>query len=72
MSGPGNKPAKTQWVRFLAGSGTETNQTAGRNPDHWRATRIRSQHFSRPLLPGVAVGVIIECRCVADGVEVTR
>ena len=24
------------------------------------------------LVPGVAVGVIIDCRCVADGVEVTR
>jgi len=26
----------------------------------------------RLLVPGVAVGVIIDCRCVADGVEVTR
>jgi len=26
----------------------------------------------RLLVPGVAVAVIIECRCVADGVEVTR
>ena len=26
----------------------------------------------RLLLPGVAVGVIIDCRCVVDGVEVTH
>jgi hypothetical protein len=26
----------------------------------------------RLLIPGVAVGVIIDSRCVADGVEVTR
>jgi hypothetical protein len=26
----------------------------------------------RHLVPGVAVGVIIDRRCVADGVEVTR
>jgi hypothetical protein len=26
----------------------------------------------RLLVPGVAVGVIIDSRCVADGVEVTR
>jgi hypothetical protein len=26
----------------------------------------------RLVVPGVAVGVIIDCRCVADGVEVTR
>jgi hypothetical protein len=26
----------------------------------------------RLLIPGVAVGVIIDRRCVADGVEVTR
>ena len=25
----------------------------------------------RLLVPGMAVGVIIDCRCVADGVEVT-
>jgi hypothetical protein len=24
------------------------------------------------LVPGVAVGVIIDCRCVVDGVEVSR
>ena len=28
--------------------------------------------MSRLLVPGVAVGVIIDRRCVADGVEVTR
>jgi len=33
MSGPGNKPTKTQRVGFLAGSGTEPNRTAGHNPD---------------------------------------
>jgi hypothetical protein len=27
MSGLGNKPAKANWVRFLAGSGIEQNQT---------------------------------------------
>ena len=26
----------------------------------------------RLLVPGVAVGVFIDCRCVADGMEVTR
>jgi len=26
----------------------------------------------RPLVPGVAVGVFIDCRCVADGVESSR
>jgi len=26
----------------------------------------------RLLVPGVAVGVIIDCRCVVDGVEVTH
>jgi len=40
-SGLGNKPTKTQRVRFSAGSGTEPNRTAGQNPDHWRVTRTR-------------------------------
>jgi len=39
MSGLGNKPAKTQWVGSLAGSGTKPNQTASQNPDRWRVTR---------------------------------
>jgi hypothetical protein len=26
----------------------------------------------RLLVPGVAIGVIIDCRCVLEGVEVTR
>jgi hypothetical protein len=26
----------------------------------------------RPLASGMVVGVIIDCHCVADGVEVTR
>jgi len=41
MSGPGSKPAKTQWVGLLAGFGTKPNQTAGQNPDRWRVTRTR-------------------------------
>jgi len=41
MSGPGNKPAKTKRVGFLAGIGTELNQTGCQNPDHWQVTRTR-------------------------------
>ena len=41
MSGPGNNPAKTMRAAFLAGSGTEQNQTACQNPDGWRVTRTR-------------------------------
>ena len=33
MSGPGNNPAKTSRIGFLAGSGTKPNQTAGQKPD---------------------------------------
>jgi hypothetical protein len=39
MSRPGNKPAKTMQVGFLAGSGTEPNQTAGQKSDRWLAGR---------------------------------
>jgi len=41
MSAPGNKPAKTQRVRFLDGSGSEPHLLSGSNPDHWRVTRTR-------------------------------
>jgi hypothetical protein len=33
VSGPGNNPAKTAQVGFLAGSGTKPNRTACENPD---------------------------------------
>jgi hypothetical protein len=33
MTGPGNKPAQTMQVGFLAWSGTELNQTASQTPD---------------------------------------
>jgi hypothetical protein len=42
MSGLGNNPAKTNWVSFLAGSGTKPNQTMGQQLDLWRGTRTRS------------------------------
>ena len=45
MSDPGNNPAKTQWVEFLPGSGTERNRTASQNPDGWRVTRTRCEHY---------------------------
>jgi len=38
MSCPGTNPAKTKWVRFLAGSGTKANWAACQNPDCWPVT----------------------------------
>jgi len=49
MSGPGNNPAKTQWVGYLAGFGTEPNRTAGQKPDRWRVTRTRCLQYFQTL-----------------------
>jgi len=41
MSGPGNNPAKTEWVKFLDGSRMEPNSLCGYNPDCRQVTLNR-------------------------------
>jgi len=45
FSGPGNNPAKTKWVWWLAGFGTKPNRTTSQKPDRRWVTRTHCQHY---------------------------
>jgi len=55
MSSPGNKPPKTQWVRYLVWSGTELNYCACPNPDQSLTLPAPGSTPTANSTPGVSV-----------------
>ena len=55
MSGPGNKPAKTNRVGFLDGSGTEPNRVSGPNPDPLLTLEKRDAYHQDEFLWGKGI-----------------